>query len=309
MEEISLESSPSAAGPHRAPSSEVALSVYDLGGLANVNAFGEFTGLGGAYHVAVHVYDLEWAFGYTDLGTGIFAQAPGAFSQGSFRERVVVGRTSKNTWEIDHVVAGLCRTWPGQSYDLLRRNCGHFAQALLRCLGMPDVPDWLTRLAAAGEEALPWLEATGAVATLPFTIGIGTAVSAVTLALAAPASFLSEFSGLLKVGGLAAWPTPPHTRLLRAEAHADLHLGARAEAEEPEEEDLEQQWRFPKPAGDSESDSEASSGDVGFTAPSGGGTSPPAPAPRQPSRPEHCEASCLCCMPGIFRLGRTPLAR
>merc|ERR1719195_1567494 len=50
--------------------------------------------------------------------------------------------------------AGLMRKmsleWPGNSYDVLKKNCCHFCNELCQRLGVGPIPEWITNLAGMG---------------------------------------------------------------------------------------------------------------------------------------------------------------
>ena len=46
--------------------------------------------------------------------------------------------------------------YPGGDYDLLRRNCCHFADDFARRLGVGGIPSWIMRLAKIGAGVEPW---------------------------------------------------------------------------------------------------------------------------------------------------------
>lgn len=86
--------------------SQVALSIYELHGSSALNLLTRAANMGGAYHVGVEVYFLEWSFGWCEEGSGVYMAPrprpqseerpevfPGKSTLGSFRERVPLGRT------------------------------------------------------------------------------------------------------------------------------------------------------------------------------------------------------------------------
>ena len=54
----------------------------------------------------------------------------------------------------DHLLARLAEKFPGDSYDLVRRNCNHFANELCVCLTGKKVPSYINRPANVGRYAL-----------------------------------------------------------------------------------------------------------------------------------------------------------
>ncbi|CAK9076636.1 unnamed protein product [Durusdinium trenchii] len=137
--------------------SDVALSIYELHGTAAVTALTQLAGLGGAFHVGVQVYWLEWSFGWCQDGSGIQALRFGTSDLGRFRERLPLGRTPLAPEEVLAVLADMRKQWDGQSYDLLRRNCAHFSVDFVRRLRVEEAPEWINALATAGGQIAQWL--------------------------------------------------------------------------------------------------------------------------------------------------------
>jgi hypothetical protein len=55
--------------------------------------------------------------------------------------------------DIVPMLVGMVDLWPGKDYDILRRNCCHFADALCLRLCVGRIPPWVQRLARIGEQA------------------------------------------------------------------------------------------------------------------------------------------------------------
>jgi hypothetical protein len=119
--------------------------------IARLNGLGRAAGLGGVFHGGIAVDGKEYAFGYCERGTGVYATRPRANPLYTYRESVDLGETRLPPDEVAAVVRRLRDAWPGGGYDLLRRNCCHFCDALARELGVSPPPAWLNRLANAGE--------------------------------------------------------------------------------------------------------------------------------------------------------------
>jgi len=131
---------------------EVALSVYELNGARALNAVAEAVGLGGAYHVGIEVYWLEWSFGWNVKGTGVHVVPVAQSKIGTFKERISLGKTPLPPHLVFNVLAGMRSEWIGQEYHYLRRNCGHFCAELARRLCVPgEIPEWVTSLAETGD--------------------------------------------------------------------------------------------------------------------------------------------------------------
>jgi len=128
----------------------VALSVYELHGTSALNFATSLAGMGGAYHVGVEVYGLEWSYGGADLGTGVYPVHIGQSSLGNFHSRVPLGRTRKSAEEVLKILDDMRRKWWGPDYSLLTHNCTHFSVEFTKRLGFTNQPEWINSLAAYG---------------------------------------------------------------------------------------------------------------------------------------------------------------
>lgn len=130
---------------------EVSLIIYELPGSSSLHSLTEGAGLGGAYHVGVAVYWLEWSFGWCAEGSGVYMVHIGKNSLGTFKEKVPLGRTSHTPGAVVAILQELRDSWPGTSYDLLQRNCAHFSVDLVRRLDVESPPGWLDSLSSVGD--------------------------------------------------------------------------------------------------------------------------------------------------------------
>ncbi|CAM0912478.1 unnamed protein product [Alopecurus aequalis] len=145
---------------------EVVAHVYDVacsgaegGGGATVlhinRIFKDAIGLGGIFHTAIQVYgDEEWSFGYCEHGSGVFSCPPCKNPMYTFRESIVLGKTSCSMLKVNQIVRELSWEWPGGSYEILSRNCNHFCNEFCDKLDVPKLPGWVNRFANAGDAAL-----------------------------------------------------------------------------------------------------------------------------------------------------------
>jgi len=117
----------------------------------------EYAGAG-AFHTGVVIHysgsePKEWAFGGCDQGTGVFCTEPRALdgSPFVFKQTLDMGRGVCGDEGVEALLAKLMDEWPGTGYDITRRNCCHFSEALCLHLGV-DVPfpPWVNRLAGVG---------------------------------------------------------------------------------------------------------------------------------------------------------------
>ncbi|CAE7272148.1 unnamed protein product [Symbiodinium necroappetens] len=127
----------------------VTLNIYDVSGhpiLKNANKLFRAVGAG-AYHAAVEINGEEWSYGGCDEGTGVFTCSPRQCEAHSFRESIPMGHTVLTKEEIDAALESLSDSWRGPDYDILRHNCCHYSNDMLRVLGLPSAPTWVTRSA------------------------------------------------------------------------------------------------------------------------------------------------------------------
>jgi hypothetical protein len=129
---------------------EVAFSVYELHGTSAINYVTSSAGIGGAYHVGVEVYGLEWSYGGSDVGTGVYCVHVRESSLGSFHSRVTLGRTRKTAEQVLDILDEFRRTWMGDQYHILAKNCAHFCMAFTERLGFDNQPEWINKLAKVG---------------------------------------------------------------------------------------------------------------------------------------------------------------
>lgn len=130
----------------------VMLRIYDVMGaevVSGLNSLCRVIGTG-AFHAGVEVYGLEWSFGFSEDGSGVFSCTPGECGGHSYREAVCMGETPLQEEDVMVLLSTLAQDWPGSDYDILRRNCCHFSDALCRRLEVGQIPGWVTNLAGAG---------------------------------------------------------------------------------------------------------------------------------------------------------------
>eukprot|EP00928_Gymnodinium_smaydae_P083218 TRINITY_DN66469_c0_g1_i1.p1 TRINITY_DN66469_c0_g1~~TRINITY_DN66469_c0_g1_i1.p1 ORF type:complete len:432 (-),score=60.71 TRINITY_DN66469_c0_g1_i1:461-1756(-) len=129
---------------------EVRLSVYRLSmtGFQVIDAVG--ASVIGAYHSAVVVGGDEYAFGGHEIRgeTGVYRSAPEMDERFSFYTRLVMGRIYNTRHAVRKLVADVSRKWPGPSYDLIERNCNHFASDLCWLLVKKRPPAWVNETAS-----------------------------------------------------------------------------------------------------------------------------------------------------------------
>lgn len=100
-------------------SQKVVLNVYDL------NPYNEYlfpVGLG-VHHSGLQLGSFE----YTFANGGIFSHAPRQAPGVPFRETIELGVYSGSAKDLDRIMDKLRDSFPGSSYNVLLKNCNHFA--------------------------------------------------------------------------------------------------------------------------------------------------------------------------------------
>jgi hypothetical protein len=133
---------------------EVFLHVYDLGeGWLTANSVSsDLFHLGGAFHVGVEVYSKEFYFG----SEGVSTCEPKTADGHVYRQTVSMGRTTLSLQQVEQLVRQM--RWSGVDYDILRRNCISFSNALCERLVGCGVPGWVNRFPHAAALAAVGLD-------------------------------------------------------------------------------------------------------------------------------------------------------
>jgi hypothetical protein len=72
---------------------------------------------------------------------------PRQHSQHQYYSTTELGETKLSPQEVKALLERLAEQWPGGGYDLIHRNCCHFADAFAVDLGMGNIPRWVNRFA------------------------------------------------------------------------------------------------------------------------------------------------------------------
>jgi len=108
---------------------------------------------GGVFHAGVEVNGLEWSYGMSlsDTMPGISCVLPRSHEAHHYRQTVTLRWSTRFTAEeIADLISQLIEEYPGHDYNLLRRNCCHFADDFCRRMGVGGIPGWVHRLARVG---------------------------------------------------------------------------------------------------------------------------------------------------------------
>lgn len=143
---------------------EAHVHVYNLRGVGNANDTLQSLGLGGAYHIGIELFGVEWSYGWLasqNPSSGVYAVLPMRSPVGIYRESISLGHitthSARDTWRLLSHIAG---RWLGTEYHPFSHNCLHFCKDICRRLGIPEPPGWTHRLADVADTLLtPILEA------------------------------------------------------------------------------------------------------------------------------------------------------
>lgn len=108
--------------------------------------------IGGVFHAGVEVLGLEWCYGGSEDETvpGVSCVPPRNHPLHHYRQTITLRRTKLSEEEIGDIISSLLEEYPGDDYDVLARNCCHFADDFCRRLQVGGIPGWLHRLARIG---------------------------------------------------------------------------------------------------------------------------------------------------------------
>lgn len=145
--------------PTGKPGMPVLLHIYDCSLEDNVHKLNKVLAhkrspfkLGGVFHAGIEVGGLEWSFGSTpnESVAGVHCILPQENKQHRYRQTLQLRPTLLAHGDISKIISELLDEYPGNSYDLLRKNCCHFANDFAKRIGAGCVPSWVHRLARVG---------------------------------------------------------------------------------------------------------------------------------------------------------------
>lgn len=107
---------------------------------------------GGVFHAGIEVNGLEWSFGLSldETMPGVSCCEPRSHPAHRFRQAHRLKNSRLSAEDIGDLISKLLEEYPGSDYNLLRRNCCHFADDFSRRLGAGKIPGWVYRLARVG---------------------------------------------------------------------------------------------------------------------------------------------------------------
>lgn len=138
---------------------EVFVHIYDVSQAEGIQKLNRILAhkkspvkFGGVFHAGVEVNGLEWSYGCSDRESrpGICCVERKTHPQHHFRQSVQLRNTKLPPERIAEIISDLIEEYPGTDYNLLRRNCCHFADEFCIRLGVGGIPAWIHRLARLG---------------------------------------------------------------------------------------------------------------------------------------------------------------
>lgn len=136
----------------------VYLNIYNV---SSANTYLEFLGFG-FYHTAIELYNHEFSYGGHDYElSGIVVVEAGNSAGLTLKERLPVGVTYYNEYEIDEIVRDFGKFWLGQDYDPFEHNCNCFTKRFLSHIVDKEAyyyPEYVNRFGKLGSLLRMWFK-------------------------------------------------------------------------------------------------------------------------------------------------------
>ncbi|CAD7952716.1 unnamed protein product [Amoebophrya sp. A25] len=134
------------------------VNVYHLGQSRMVQSLNSMLGSGsGVFHSGVELLGREYSFGMTHdrTASGVTWDEPRQHRDHTFAEAFFLGEVEISEYKLHQLLQQMKTEWLGGGYHMLRRNCHHFSQALLRNLDSSfELPPHVNALARQGANFL-----------------------------------------------------------------------------------------------------------------------------------------------------------
>ena len=126
------------------PMRSVYVNVYDM---RPENNWGFHLGIG-VWHTGVQLFNsIEVTFGgHPGSFSGVFSLPPKSVPL-PLRHSIKIGTLNKSPAELRAILEQISEEYPGNSYNILNRNCNHFSDDLCRRLVGKGIPPYINRLA------------------------------------------------------------------------------------------------------------------------------------------------------------------
>jgi len=143
------------------PVNIVLVNIYDLGSddlgktINQITTMNDSLMVGGVFHAGIEVYGYEWSFArIEDECSGVWRTMPRMEMGHKYRGTMPLGSTKLSQAQVWTLMHRLGKEWPSAEYDLLRRNCLSFCNALCEELGVRSIPGWVDRAPRAASAVL-----------------------------------------------------------------------------------------------------------------------------------------------------------
>jgi len=122
-------------------------SIYNLTTGSTNKLLRSFKSLGGIYHVGIELAGVEWSYGFSEKGSGVFAVEPRRCSLGPFHEQVFLGETTLRVDDVIRILHRLRLEWNGSDYNIMNFNCVVFSREFLReIIPGAQLPEYVSSL-------------------------------------------------------------------------------------------------------------------------------------------------------------------
>eukprot|EP00930_Biecheleria_cincta_P098728 TRINITY_DN9037_c0_g2_i1.p1 TRINITY_DN9037_c0_g2~~TRINITY_DN9037_c0_g2_i1.p1 ORF type:complete len:315 (+),score=50.67 TRINITY_DN9037_c0_g2_i1:59-1003(+) len=120
----------------------VLLHVYDVRREIQVANRCLAPSIGGAFHVGVECFGIEWSYGVC----GVCADPARTVTGHAYHCSIYLGRTALDPAAFSTAVLSMCERWRGAEYQIIGHNCCNFADSFCARLGVFSIPTWVSRL-------------------------------------------------------------------------------------------------------------------------------------------------------------------
>lgn len=122
----------------------VELWVYALGDDNTVNLVNSMLGtkIEGFWHTSLVVFDREYYF----MG-GIQKSIPGTTPFGTPSRKIDFGGTEMTQEQLNHFLSSVNDQFTEETYHIIRNNCNHFSNVLMKQLVDKEIPSYIMEVA------------------------------------------------------------------------------------------------------------------------------------------------------------------
>jgi deubiquitinase DESI2 len=135
-------------GPHNEYLYDIGLGTFHSGLTTSLSSKFSSPNSLSSLTLGVEISGREYTFA---SGAGVFNHEPMAVpGQAKYRESVDLGTYTGTTRDFERILDDLKADYVGSTYNILTRNCNHFANAFVMRLLSKPIPSYVNRLANLG---------------------------------------------------------------------------------------------------------------------------------------------------------------